>query len=350
VSASSAGGPTDGGDHRRPEPDREPERREEHLLSGGGEPEQAAEDPSQADAFADQAERTRPSGEPSGDTESSGAEPSHGRSEAAEPESGGPSDVEPTDAEPSGAEPSDAESSDAEPTEPPLAGDDAPARAAEEGTPNAEPTRVAQPPDEADAEDAGGQNPGGQNPGSDLPDVTDAAALDAALEALLLVVDIPVGEETVADTLGQPVGRVTEALRRLSAGYTEAGRGIDLRRVGDGWRFYTRDNYAPYVEKFLLDGQRAKLTRAALETLAVIAYRQPVTRARVAAVRGVNVDGVIRTLLARGLIEETGADPDTGGILYRTTELFLERLGLSCLDQLPPLAPLLPEVDAIDDV
>ena len=95
---------------------------------------------------------------------------------------------------------------------------------------------------------------------------------------------------------------------------------------------------------------RRKLTRAALETLAVIAYRQPVTRSRVAAVRGVNVDGVIRTLVTRGLIEETGSDPDTGGILYRTTELFLERLGLSSLQDLPPIAPLLPEVDAIDDV
>ncbi|GAA3434010.1 hypothetical protein GCM10018954_036140 [Kutzneria kofuensis] len=102
---------------------------------------------------------------------------------------------------------------------------------------------------------------------------------------------------------------------------------------------HTRDTYAPYVEKLLLDGQRAKLTRAALETLAVIAYRQPVTRSRVAAVRGVNVDGVIRTLVTRGLIEETGNDPDTGGILYRTTELFLERLGLSSLQDLPPIAP-----------
>jgi segregation and condensation protein B len=146
------------------------------------------------------------------------------------------------------------------------------------------------------------------------------------------------------------VKRIREACEALAARYTEAGSGIDLRRVGDGWRLHTRDTYAPYVEKLLLDGQRAKLTRAALETLAVIAYRQPVTRSRVAAVRGVNVDGVIRTLVTRGLIEETGSDPDTGGILYRTTELFLERLGLSSLQDLPPIAPLLPEVDAIDDV
>ncbi|MBV9843636.1 MAG: SMC-Scp complex subunit ScpB [Kutzneria sp.] len=186
--------------------------------------------------------------------------------------------------------------------------------------------------------------------GPDLPDLADQAVLHGVLESLLLVVDSPVDEQTLASALDQPAERIEAALRVLSAEYTESGRGIDLRRVGEGWRFYTKDRYAPYVERLLLDGQRAKLTRAALETLAVIAYRQPVTRARVAAVRGVNVDGVIRTLVARGLIEETGADPDTGGILYRTTELFLERLGLSSLRDLPPIAPLLPEVDAIDDV
>ncbi|MCR3753363.1 SMC-Scp complex subunit ScpB [Lentzea californiensis] len=185
---------------------------------------------------------------------------------------------------------------------------------------------------------------------SGLPDLTDDATFEAALESVLLVVDSPIGEDALSSALEQPVKRVKQALRRLSTRYTESGSGIDLRRAGDGWRFYTRDRFAPFVEKLLLDGQRAKLTRAALETLAVIAYRQPVTRARIAAVRGVNVDGVIRTLVARGLIEETGTDSDTGGILYRTTELFLERLGLSSLADLPPIAPLLPEVDAIDDV
>ena len=188
------------------------------------------------------------------------------------------------------------------------------------------------------------------SPESELPDLTDDAALDAALESLLLVVDTPAAEEVLANAVQQPVARVTEALHRLAAAYDADGSGIDLRRVGEGWRLYTRDEYAPFVERLLLDGQRARLTRAALETLAVIAYRQPVTRSRVAAVRGVNVDGVIRTLLARGLIEEQGTDPDTGGIRYRTTELFLERLGLSSLEELPPIAPLLPEVDSIDDV
>jgi segregation and condensation protein B len=184
----------------------------------------------------------------------------------------------------------------------------------------------------------------------ELPDLSADDALDAALESLLLVVDAPAAEEVLATALAQPVPRVTRALQRLAQRYTSTGSGIDLRRVGEGWRFYTRDQYAPFVERLLLDGQRARLTRAALETLAVIAYRQPVTRARVAAVRGVNVDGVIRTLLARGLVEEAGPDQDTGGMRYRTTELFLERLGLSGLEELPPIAPLLPEVDAIDDV
>jgi segregation and condensation protein B len=183
--------------------------------------------------------------------------------------------------------------------------------------------------------------------GDSLPDDT---SLESALEALLLVVDSPASEESLANTIEQPVGRVTVALRTMAMRFTERASGIDLRRVGDGWRFYTRDTYAPFVEKLLLDGQRSKLTRAALESLAVIAYRQPVTRARVAAVRGVNVDGVIRTLVARGLIEETGTDSETGGTLYVTTELFLERLGLSSLTDLPPIAPLLPEVDTIDDI
>ncbi|MEU7815799.1 SMC-Scp complex subunit ScpB [Pseudonocardia sp. NPDC049154] len=183
-----------------------------------------------------------------------------------------------------------------------------------------------------------------------LPGLSREDELTAALEALLLVVDSPTDEQALAAALDQPVGRVERAVRRLAESYREQGSGIDLRRVGEGWRFYTRDLYAPYVERFLLDGQRAKLTRAALETLAVVAYRQPVTRARVAAVRGVNCDGVLRTLLTRGLVEEAGVDGPTQGTLFRTTELFLERLGLSSLEDLPPLAPLLPDIDAIDEL
>ena len=184
----------------------------------------------------------------------------------------------------------------------------------------------------------------------DVPELTDPAALEAALEALLLVVDAPTEDDALAAALDQPVARVRDALAGMAARYAADGRGIDLRRVGEGWRFYTRDTYAPFVEKLLLDGQRAKLTRAALETLAVVAYRQPVTRARIAAVRGVNCDGVLRTLVTRGLVEEAGVDSSSQGTLFRTTELFLERLGLTSVDDLPPLAPLLPDVDAIDAI
>jgi segregation and condensation protein B len=204
-------------------------------------------------------------------------------------------------------------------------------------------------PDATDLPDAADEVPGEEIESDELPQLADDE-LEKALEALLLVVDTPVEEDVLATAIGTDVARVTQLLIRMAEELAEQERGFDLRRAGGGWRYYTRDKYAPYVEKMLLDGQRAKLTRAALETLAVIAYRQPVTRARVAAVRGVNCDGVIRTLLARGLVEETGTDLETGGYLYRTTELFLERLGLSSLDDLPPIAPLLPEVDSIDDV
>jgi segregation and condensation protein B len=136
----------------------------------------------------------------------------------------------------------------------------------------------------------------------------------------------------------------------MAEALTERESGIDLREAGGGWRMYTRAQYAPYVEQLLLDGARSKLTRAALETLAVVAYRQPVTRARVSAVRGVNVDGVMRTLLARGLITEADTDHDTGAVTFATTELFLERLGLSSLADLPDIAPLLPDIDVIDDI
>lgn len=174
--------------------------------------------------------------------------------------------------------------------------------------------------------------------------------LRAALEAVLLVVDTPATVEELATATGQERRRVRHLLRQMSAELTERGSGIDLRFAGDGWRFYTRSEYAPYVERLLLDGTRSKLTRAALETLAVVAYRQPVTRARVSAIRGVNVDGVVRTLLARGLISDAGVDEHTTGTLYVTTELFLERLGLASLGDLPDIAPLLPGVDAIEDL
>ncbi|MDO3636714.1 SMC-Scp complex subunit ScpB, partial [Mycolicibacterium arseniciresistens] len=148
----------------------------------------------------------------------------------------------------------------------------------------------------------------------------------------------------------QPAYRIVTKLTQMAAELAERGSGIDLREAGGGWRMYTRARFAPYVERLVLDGARSKLTRAALETLAVVAYRQPVTRARVSAVRGVNVDAVVRTLVARGLITEAGTDPDSGATTFATTELFLERLGLSSLTDLPDIAPLLPDVDVIDDL
>ncbi len=178
----------------------------------------------------------------------------------------------------------------------------------------------------------------------------DDGDLVGALEAVLLVVDTPVTESMLSAAVGHPAARIRDELLALAQRYTDAGSGIELRQAGGGWRFYTRDRFAPVVERFVLDGQQSRLSRAALETLAVIAYRQPVTRARIAGVRGVNVDGVIRTLTARGLAAEVGTDPDTGALLYATTELFLERLGLSGLEDLPSLGPLLPEIDTIDDV
>ena len=178
----------------------------------------------------------------------------------------------------------------------------------------------------------------------------DDAELTAVLEALLLVVDTPVPVATLATVTQQTTDRVAAALGRMATEFADRGSGVDLREAGGGWRMYTRARFAPYVEKLLLDGARSKLTRAALETLAVVAYRQPVTRARVSAVRGVNVDAVIRTLLARGLITEAGTDPDSGAVTFATTELFLERLGLSSLADLPDIAPLLPDIDVIDDI
>ena len=171
-----------------------------------------------------------------------------------------------------------------------------------------------------------------------------------ALEAVLMVVEEPVDELALAQALDLPPHRVAELLADLAREYDEQGRGFDLRPVAGGWRMFSRQEHAPVVERFVVGGQQARLTQAALETLAVVAYRQPVSRARVSAVRGVNVDGVMRTLLTRGLVEERGTDPESGALLYGTTSIFLERLGLTDLDQLPALAPYLPEADALDEI
>ena len=185
---------------------------------------------------------------------------------------------------------------------------------------------------------------------ADAEQADDGPGLHASLEAILLVADEPVPEVLLAQVLERPRHEVATALRALAAEYTSDGRGFDLRDIAGGWRFYTREDCAPLVERFVRDGQEVRLTQAALETLAVIAYRQPVSRARVSAVRGVNCDGVIRTLVLRGLVEDSGTDPETGAILYRTTGYFLERLGMASLDDLPDLAPFLPEdIEDIED-
>jgi segregation and condensation protein B len=172
----------------------------------------------------------------------------------------------------------------------------------------------------------------------------------ASLEAILLVADEPVPVVVLAQVLERPRHEVTAELRDLAASYVAEGRGFELREIAGGWRFYTREDCAPLVERFVSDGQEVRLTQAALETLAVVAYRQPVSRARVSAVRGVNCDGVMRTLVLRGLTEEAGTDKETGAILYRTTGYFLERLGLASLEDLPDLAPFLPEnIEDIED-
>jgi segregation and condensation protein B len=184
----------------------------------------------------------------------------------------------------------------------------------------------------------------------DMEEPPNGPGLKASLEAILLVADEPVPVVVLAQVLERPRSEVTAELKDLAEEYETQGRGFDLREIAGGWRFYTREDCAPLVERFVSDGQEVRLTQAALETLAVVAYRQPVSRARVSAVRGVNCDSVMRTLVLRGLVEEAGTDPETSAILYRTTGYFLERLGLAGLGDLPDLAPFLPEdIEDIED-
>ncbi|WP_376787254.1 SMC-Scp complex subunit ScpB [Micromonospora halotolerans] len=235
--------------------------------------------------------------------------------------------------------------------------DPLPGRLAE---PDALPGRLAEPdalagglaqPDarSGDSEEGGGSGVPGKRgrrrpaPEPEPAPVLDDAELRGALEAILLVVDQPVSELTLAQVLEQSPERIGPMLDEIAAGYTAAGHGFELRRAAGGWRLYTRPEYATYVERFVLEGQTVRLTQAALETLAVIAYKQPVTRSRISAIRGVNCDGVIRTLVSRGLVEECGTEADSGAFLYRTTTMFLEKLGLNSVDDLPPLAPFLPD-------
>lgn len=172
--------------------------------------------------------------------------------------------------------------------------------------------------------------------------------LAPALEALLMLATEPMAAAELAQATGEPVADVEEALAALAGFYDETGRGFELRQVAGGWRYYTRSEHAELIASWLLEGQRGTLSQAALETLAVVAYLQPISRGRVSSVRGVNVDGVMRTLTARELITEVGRDDASGARLFGTTGYFLERMGLNSLDELPPLAPHLPDAGALE--
>lgn len=212
----------------------------------------------------------------------------------------------------------------------------------------AAPGEVEEPPAEPSETEEPGDDPSA-DPGDGDTLAIPLAELRPSLEALLMVADQPLDPVTLASAVGHPTRDVEQALTGLAAEYDEQSRGFELRSVAGGWRYYTREEFAHVVEAFVLDGQQARLTQAALETLAVVAYKQPVSRARVSAIRGVNVDGVMRTLLTRGLVEEAGRDGEHGATLYRTSGYFLERIGITSLDELPELAPYLPDLDDLED-
>ncbi len=187
-------------------------------------------------------------------------------------------------------------------------------------------------------------------PGEGLGEGADGPSLTASLEALLLVADQTVTATDLATFIGEPVAIIEDALARIAAQYRAEHRGFDLRNVANGWRFYTAPSCAELVSRYATEGQTARLTQAALETLAIVAYRQPISRARVGAIRGVNVDAVMRTLSTRGLVTEAQTDPVGGAVLYGTTEYFLERMGLRDLAALPPIADYLPDLSVLDEL
>lgn len=182
-----------------------------------------------------------------------------------------------------------------------------------------------------------------------VPDSAASRLIEPELEALLILATEPMTEVELASTIDAPVANVSAALRRLADFYDRTGRGFELRRVGEGWRYYTRPEHADMIARSVLEGQQGKLSQASLETLAVVAYLQPIARSRISAVRGVNVDSVVRTLLTRNLIMEVDHDQDSGAALLGTTPYFLERMGLTSLNDLPPLAPNLPDATALDE-
>lgn len=164
------------------------------------------------------------------------------------------------------------------------------------------------------------------------------------IEAILMVSEGPVPAKLFAQVLEVPVSAVNQVLAQMSEGYETEGRGFCLREVAGGWRFYSHPDEAPYVEEFVRTEQNPRLSQAALETLAIVAYKQPVSKAQLSAIRGVNCDGVVRSLVVRGLIEEVGRDAGPGqAILYGTAVKFLEQMGLGSLEELPPLNEFAPE-------
>jgi segregation and condensation protein B len=174
--------------------------------------------------------------------------------------------------------------------------------------------------------------------------------LHRCLEAILMVVEEPISEVILAQIIERPTEEIRQSLLDMAQKYQLEERGFELRQVSGGWRFYSHPDMANLVEKFVLDGQQARLTQAALETLSVIAYKQPVSRARVSAIRGVNVEAVMKTLVSRGLVEEAGIEGESGAVLYKTTSFFLEKLGLNATSDLPALAPFLPDIDGLDEL
>jgi len=178
---------------------------------------------------------------------------------------------------------------------------------------------------------------------------TEIADLKRAIEAVVLVAFDPVPPDLLAQLLEQPSALIEQCCAELAADYTEQARGFELARVAGGYRYQTRADLTPYVERFLLHDQRARLSGAALETLAIVAYKQPISRGQIASIRGVDPDGVLRTLQARGYIDEVGRDSGPGqAILFGTTGTFLEKLGLASLDDLPPIAEFIPGADVIE--
>lgn len=175
-------------------------------------------------------------------------------------------------------------------------------------------------------------------------------SIEGAIEAILMVTDAPISLVALATALEIPVNQVRDAVQKLREDYDgkegSSARGFELREVAGGWRIYVRENYDWAVKMFIANENPTKLSQAALETLSVIAYKQPIARGQIASIRGVNVDSVVRTLTSRGLVTELYTDSETGAIHYGTTSLLLEQLGINSLDQLPPISPYLPDINS----